>query len=168
MGKLITVETIISVSSLVISAISLWKTKKFSQEVHIFERKTGIYSELAYYLEKIYNNHELLITYYEEIRGIFAKSYFFASDEVYDLLSDFMKKMEKRIEYIIYCKVNHIDRDTSYSEFDLSRDILVEAMKKEIKFKKITRKDINEFEEAYSQYLGKQCISKEATNETPI
>ncbi|HEM5090156.1 TPA: hypothetical protein U1233_002116, partial [Streptococcus suis] len=50
-------QTFTGIAALVLSILAMWKTKKDNTHMILFEKKVELYGELAYYLEKIYNDH---------------------------------------------------------------------------------------------------------------
>lgn len=149
------ISTVLSIIAILVSIVNFLDNRKLV----IFEKKVEIYSELAYFLEKIYNNHQLAIEFEADIRGIISRAYFFASPEIHDLMYQFLDEMKSRIEYIKECEINGETRDTSYSSLDKINDTLNYAMKKEIEsLRKLSKRKIVRISKLYSKNIGKHFL----------
>lgn len=145
-----------SIIAIVVSVVCIFLANRNDFKVVKYEKRSEIYSELAYYLVQIYNNHNLIEEYYDEIVGISAKAYFYASTSVNKLIDEFLELMDKEYEKIEMYKKSGLDRDTDYNEFDIANDVLVETMKEEIdKLKNSSSRSIRRLKKLYTSYIGK-------------
>ncbi|MGT2801595.1 hypothetical protein [Streptococcus henryi] len=90
-------QSFTSIAAVLLSLIAIWKTKRDNNCAILFEKKLELYGELAYLLEKIYNDHDLIVEYYERLRGLYAKGYYIASENVSELLQGFVEAMDEEL-----------------------------------------------------------------------
>ncbi|HEL1811817.1 hypothetical protein ACTJ5V_02040 [Streptococcus suis] len=153
-------QTFTGIAALVLSILAMWKTKKDNTHMILFEKKVELYGELAYYLEKIYNDHELIFEYYDIIRGLYAKGFLIASKTVAEKLQEFVDAMDEEIEVIQNCRKIGKPRSTNYGSFDQLNDTLVTVMELEIrKSQKISNSRIKKVHDEFTNNLGKDFIN---------
>lgn len=153
------ISYILSVLAIIISIVSIYLSYRNEIKVIRFEKRLEIYSNLAYYLVKVYNNHDLIETFYDEIVGLSAKAYFYASDTVNELITEFLESMDQEFEKIEKYKIHNFERNKDYNQFDKLNDVLVEAMKSETdKIKNLSPIAISRLKENYSSHIGKKFI----------
>lgn len=153
-------QTLIGIAAVLLSILAMWKTKKDNAHMILFEKRIELYGELAYYLEKIYNDHELILEQYEKIRELYAKGYLIASDSVAKILQEFIDAMDEEIEVIQNCKKIGKPRSTNYGSFDQLNDTLVTVMELEIKkSQKISNSRIKKVHDEFTNNLGKDFIN---------